>query len=166
MLSKTAHLAFFLLIILLIVPTVSGCVVGTTGWSGSGYEFYVEPGPGGGYTQPPTGHPYGVLGCRITWPENFSRIDYRDTIYIYGVIWRSGMAVDAFMWEGPEWTVDGGRIGELYYQYDRFYPEVRIRFPFQASIIGPGEHRVTLVAWDMRAGGYRRTSSSIYLLVD
>lgn len=151
---------------LVLVPTLvlflSGCSIGSTGF-GFGPFWYSDPGSGGGYTGPYSDLVSGNLGCEITYPQSGVKAGWEQTIWIYGVIWRQDVGVDTWPWTGPEWYVDNGKIGESFYFFDRTSPEVRVKFPLDGRIIGPGQHSITLQAWDNRGGGVFPISDTIYI---
>jgi hypothetical protein len=128
--------------------------------------YYFDPGPSAGYSRPPSDLLFTQLGCEITYPPGFLRAKWDETIWIYGVIWREGTDVDEYAWSGPEWKVDGGRIGESFYRYDRTYPEVWVRFPFEGYVIGPGQHEITLTVWDRFGGGYLPVTDTVYIIIE
>ncbi|HDS29455.1 MAG TPA: hypothetical protein ENN67_00280 [Firmicutes bacterium] len=149
----------------LVAVLLSGCGFGSSDF-GMSLGYYMNPGPSIGYYRPPTDLFYSQLGCEITWPPNFTRAKWDETIWIYGVIWREGAAVDMYSWDGPEWRVNNERVGESFYRYDKTFPEVWVRFPFDSFINGPGQHRVTLTAWDRISGGYIPVYDSITIVVE
>jgi hypothetical protein len=151
--------------ILLLLSFSTGCSITSKGF-GFGPFWYSDPGPSSGYQGTPSGLPLGTLGCKITYPPSYTKAKWDQTIWIYGVVWREGMNVDAYPWEGPEWAVDFGKIGSGYYFYDELIPEIWVRFPFDGRTIGPGQHQITLTAWDNRDGGSFMVQDSIILLVE
>ncbi|MCX6645276.1 MAG: hypothetical protein NTY09_02805 [bacterium] len=141
---------------------ISGCSVGSNGF-GFGPFWYSDPGPTDGYSGPYSDIPSGNLGCEITYPPSGTKAGWEQTIWIYGVVWRQDVYADTYPWTGPLWYVDNGQIGENYYFFDRSRPEVWVRFPLDGRIIGPGQHTITLQAWDNRGGGVFPISDSIFI---
>jgi len=139
-----------------------GCTIGSDGWGAVTYPS----GPGGGYQGPPSGLPRGSLGCEITYPKDHASFDWEQTIWVYGVIWREGYLMDAYPWEGPQWEVDLGKIGESYYMYDQLSPEVWVRFPFNGRVFGPGRHDIALTAWDARYSDPFPVTDTISVILD
>jgi hypothetical protein len=155
--------ASFLLIILSVAITfLPGCSVSSEG-IGFGPFWYSDPGPDNGYSGRGPDLPLGYLGCEITYPSSGVQAGWEQMIWVYGVIWRQDVGLSSFPWEGPEWYVDNGRIGESYYIFDRISPEVWVRFPLDGRVIGPGQHSITLNACDHRSGGNFPVSDTIYI---
>jgi len=142
-----------------------GCGISSTGVT-AGPVSYNDYDNLPGYNPPPTGLPISALACKITYPADYQNIEWDGKIWIYAVIWREGEPIDDLPWGGPLWEVDFKTISDVHYRYDQAWPEVFIRFMFDAEEFGPGQHEITLTAWDQRDGGHLPTSDSIILIVD
>jgi len=145
---KPLFLFLFFLVLSVFALGTNGCSVGSAGIQ-TALGLYLEFGEGG-YSGVPSGLPFASLACKITWPPSNSIVEFGDVIWIYGVVFREGVPVDTFPWGELEWLVDGRPIGKAYYVYDRTYPEVWVRFPFDTRVFGPGWHYVSFTALDMR----------------